>query len=298
MLNLYFLVNELVILGLFLVCLVHAARQGWAGVARLLSGVVFGLLLELATIRQLQAYHYGTFGVMVFNVPLIMAVAWGSIAYSAMTFSNAARLPEWARPILDGLLALNIDLAMDAVAIRLGMWDWGQGLRFNYFGVPFANFWAWFWVIVWYSAGYRLAALIHGRTGRALAPFAAVVIGVGRGLGHQRAHRLPNPLRLARSAGRRDAGCRVGDRSLSAPQVAARRAATHLASATGIPCILPRGRSDVGRYPSTSTPARCQPGDDRPGALDPRVVPTASSAPDVLRPRKPLRSTASPGPCR
>ncbi|MCX6026628.1 MAG: carotenoid biosynthesis protein [Chloroflexi bacterium] len=178
MLNSYFLVNELVVLGLFLVCLVHAARQGWAGVARLLSGVVFGLLLELATIRQLQAYHYGTFGVMVFDVPLIVAVAWGSIAYSAMTFSNAARLPEWARPILDGLLALNIDLAMDAVAIRLGMWDWGQGLRFNYFGVPFANFWAWFWVIVWFSAGYRLAALIHGRTGRALAPFAAVVIGL------------------------------------------------------------------------------------------------------------------------
>jgi len=52
---LYFLVNELVVLGLFLVCFVHAARQGWVGVARLISGVVFGLLLELATLRQLQA---------------------------------------------------------------------------------------------------------------------------------------------------------------------------------------------------------------------------------------------------
>jgi hypothetical protein len=176
--NVYFLVNELVVLALFLICLVHAAKQGWSGVVRLLSGVVFGLLLEVATIHQLQAYHYGTFGVMVFDVPLMVAVAWGCIAYSAMTFSNAARLPEWARPILDGLLALNIDLAMDAVAIRLGMWDWGQGLRFNYFGVPFANFWAWFWVIVSFSAGYRLAALIRGRLGRILAPFAAVAIGL------------------------------------------------------------------------------------------------------------------------
>lgn len=178
MLNVYFLVNELVVLALFLICLVHAARQGGAGMARLISGVVFGLLLEVATIRQLQAYHYGTFGVMVFDVPLMVAVAWGCIAYSAMTFSNATRLPEWARPILDGLLALNIDLAMDAVAIRLGMWDWGQGLRFNYFGVPFANFWAWFWVIVSFSAGYRLAALIRGCLGRALAPFTAVAIGL------------------------------------------------------------------------------------------------------------------------
>ena len=178
MLNVYFLTNEVVVLALFLLCLVHAAKHGWSGVARLLFGVVFGLLLEVATIRQLQAYHYGTFGVMVFGVPLMVAVAWGCIAYSAMTFSNATRLPEWARPILDGLLALNIDLAMDAVAIRLGMWDWGQGLRFNYFGVPFANFWAWFWVIVSFSAGYRLAALIRGRSRRALAPFAAVAIGL------------------------------------------------------------------------------------------------------------------------
>ncbi len=176
--NLYFLANELVVLGLFLICIVHAARQGWASVARLLSGVVFGLLLELATIRQLQAYHYGTFSVMVFDVPLMVGVAWGCIAYSAMTFSNATSMPEWARPILDGLLALNIDLAMDAVAIRLGMWDWGQGLRFNYFGVPFANFWAWFWVIVSFSAGYRVCALLRGRTASALAPVAAIAIGL------------------------------------------------------------------------------------------------------------------------
>ncbi len=181
--NLYFVVNEIVVATLFLICLIHAARQGWAAVARLTAGVAFGLLLELATIRQLQAYHYGTFGVMVFDVPLMVAVAWGSIAYSAMTFSNLARLPEWARPILDGLLALNIDLAMDAVAIRMGMWDWGQGLHFDYFGVPYANFWAWFWVIFFFSSGYRLAASLRTRLGRAMAPLIAVAVGLAGVLG-------------------------------------------------------------------------------------------------------------------
>jgi Carotenoid biosynthesis protein len=176
--NAYFLVNELVVATLFLVCLVHAARQSWVAVARLTAGVAFGLLLELATIRQLRAYHYGTFGVMVFDVPLMVAVAWGSIAYSVMTFSDLARLPAWARPILDGLLALNIDLAMDAVAIRMGMWDWGQGLHFNYFGVPYANFWAWFWVIFFFSSGYRLAASSRTRLVRTLAPLIAVAVGL------------------------------------------------------------------------------------------------------------------------
>ena len=31
---------------------------------------------------------------------------------------------------------------MDALAIRLGFWDWGGGLEVGYFGVPYANFWA------------------------------------------------------------------------------------------------------------------------------------------------------------
>jgi hypothetical protein len=76
------------------------------------------------------------------------------------------------------LLALNIDLAMDAIAIRLGMWDWGRGLDFQYFGVPYANFWAWFWVISSFSFGYRLLARRKDWTGVWLAPLLALVTGL------------------------------------------------------------------------------------------------------------------------
>ena len=95
---------------------------------------------------------------MVLDVPLGIGVAWGCILYSVMEFSDASSLPYWARPVLDALLALNIDLSLDAVAIRFGFWDWGQGLKFQYFGVPYANFWGWFWVIFFFSLGYRLLA--------------------------------------------------------------------------------------------------------------------------------------------
>ena len=100
---------------------------------------------------------------MIGDVPLCIGVAWSCIIYSAMEFSDASSLPYWARPILDGLLALNIDLALDAVAIRLGFWSWGQGLKFQYFGVPYANFWAWVLVVFSFSLGYRLLA--HRGTG-------------------------------------------------------------------------------------------------------------------------------------
>jgi uncharacterized membrane protein YeaQ/YmgE (transglycosylase-associated protein family) len=73
-----------------------------------------------------------------------------------MLFSNASNLPHWARPFLDGLLALNIDLAMDVIAIRLGLWSWDIDPTSEYFGVPFANFWAWYWVIFSFSAATRI----------------------------------------------------------------------------------------------------------------------------------------------
>jgi hypothetical protein len=181
--NPYFLVFELIVAGQFLICVRHAWRRGPGALWALVAGAAFGVLLELATIRQLNAYRYGTFTVMVLDVPLAIGVAWGAIIYSARLTSDASGLPGWARPILDGLLALNIDLAMDAVAIRLGMWDWGMGLESQYFGVPWANFWAWFWVVGSFSAGLRLASAWRRRAAPVLAPLAAVVIGLAGVLG-------------------------------------------------------------------------------------------------------------------
>ena len=54
-------------------------------------------------------------------------------------------------------MALNIDLSLDTIAVRLGMWVWTDvALNEQWFGVPWANFWAWF-VVVWsYSALVRV----------------------------------------------------------------------------------------------------------------------------------------------
>ncbi|MEW5828746.1 MAG: carotenoid biosynthesis protein [Chloroflexota bacterium] len=176
--NPYFITFEIIAYSLSALCFVHAFKKGTGNVLRLLAGILFGLLLELATIRQLNAYEYGLFPVMVLDVPLCIGVSWGSILYSAMEFSDASSLPYFLRPVLDGLLALNIDLATDTIAIRLGMWDWGQGLEFQYFGVPYANFWAWFWVISSFSFGYRLLARRNDRLSAWLSPLLALFSGL------------------------------------------------------------------------------------------------------------------------
>jgi hypothetical protein len=174
----YFILFELIIYLQFALCLRHAWTHRPANVLRLFFGAAFGVMLELATIRQLNAYTYGRFMLMVLDVPLCIGVAWGAIIYSVMEFSDSSDLPVWARPVLDGLLAINIDLALDAVAIRLGFWDWGQGFSFQYFGVPFANFWAWFWVVTSFSMGYRLLSPRKDWVGAYLSAPLALILGL------------------------------------------------------------------------------------------------------------------------
>ncbi len=176
--NVYFILFEIIIYIQFVLCLRHALKHGTGSLLKLGFGILFGVTLELATIRQLNAYEYGRFVLMVLDVPLCIGVAWSCIIYSVMEFSDASSLPYWLRPVLDGLLALNIDLALDAVAIRFGFWDWGQGLQFQYFGVPYANFWAWFWVIFSFSLGYRALARNAGWAGRWLSAPLAFIIGL------------------------------------------------------------------------------------------------------------------------
>lgn len=169
----YILVFEALMVTFLGLALLDALRRGPERVAALLVGVVFGILLEWGTIEQLQAYSYGRFAMMLGPVPLSVGIGWGVIAYSARLASDATDLPEWARPLLDGFFALGLDLAMDVVAIRIGMWDWGEGLGFEYFGVPWGNFWAWFWVVSSFSAGTRLC-----RRAGVWAPLGGMFIGL------------------------------------------------------------------------------------------------------------------------
>ncbi len=151
-----YLIFEFMTYVLFIACLWHAARQNKYRALELIVSLIYGVSLELMTIRQLSAYQYGQFLVMLDDAPLAIGMGWAVIIYSAMAFSERIQMPEAARPLLDALLALNIDLSMDTIAIRLQMWTWGVlGLNQEWFGVPWGNFWAWFIVVSSYSAFVR-----------------------------------------------------------------------------------------------------------------------------------------------
>lgn len=145
-----FLVFEVLVVGLTGLCLRHAARQDRRRVVEFVSGIAFGVVLEIVTIWQLDAYHYGRFLLMIEDVPLAVGMGWGVIIYSAMETAQVWQVPLAAQPFACALLAWNIDLSMDAIAIRMGMWTWAY--NGEWFGVPLGNFFAWYIVVAAFSA--------------------------------------------------------------------------------------------------------------------------------------------------
>jgi hypothetical protein len=164
-----FALFELFTYVLLCLCVWHALHLGALRRARLIElgiGVLYGLTLEALTLLQFHAYRYGHFLIMFGPVPLTIGVSWGIILYSAVAFADTFALPAWAAPALVGLLGLNIDLSMDAVAIRLQMWQWiGVAYDQQWFGVPYGNFFAWFIVLSSSSALFWLARPLTARPG-------------------------------------------------------------------------------------------------------------------------------------
>lgn len=175
---------------LLVICLVHAWNQGEKRRERfaiILTGVLYGLTLETLTIYQLHAYYYGTFLVMVAQVPLAIAVGWGIIIYSATAFADSLRVRFAAWVAIVGLLGLNIDLSMDAVAIRVHMWNWMYPnntpvpLTAQWFGVPYGNFYSWFIVLASFAALFRWlkpgeAKTVWGTIGKSLLSYLGSLI--------------------------------------------------------------------------------------------------------------------------
>jgi len=146
-----FITFELLTIFLFIACFWHAVRQKNRKVLELIFALIFGVFLEWMTIQQLEAYHYGEFFLMLDGAPICIGLGWAVIIYSGMEFVKHLEMPDYARPFLVGMLALNLDLAMDAIAIRLGFWNWVIPMDQQWFGVPWGNFWAWYIVVVSYS---------------------------------------------------------------------------------------------------------------------------------------------------
>lgn len=156
------------VLAVFVLAALRAARRSRHRLLELLSAVFFGLLLEEGDIIIFQTYRYSPFWLSFDLVPPAIALCWAMIIASAMNISDAMGIDGGLAPIADAVWAIILDLALDAVAIRLGLWRWNIPLDKDWFGVPYGNFYAWLWVAASFSFfTRRVRALVSRRDGRA-----------------------------------------------------------------------------------------------------------------------------------
>ena len=151
-----FLFVEIAALFLFLAGAFESRKKGLPRLLEFVMIFFYGLLLEELDMRIFKSYHYSPhFLLTIGQVPLSIAWLWAVILASSMAISDRAGLPIFIRPFVDALLAVWIDLSLDAIAIRMGYWSWAIPLKEGWFGVPAGNLYAWMWVAFFYSACTR-----------------------------------------------------------------------------------------------------------------------------------------------
>ena len=125
-----------------------ALRRGRLPFLELISAAMFGLLLEEGDQLIFETYNYADAWILsIDRAPIVIGLTWALIIAGAMRITDALGVRRRLAPFVDSVLAISLDLAFDAVAIRMGLWTWREvGVTDGWFGVPAGNFYAWLFV--------------------------------------------------------------------------------------------------------------------------------------------------------
>jgi hypothetical protein len=151
--NPLFVVLELGATAFFVMAAILALRRGRLPFLELISAAAFGLLLEEGDQLIFETYEYSPeFFLAIDRAPIVIGLTWALIIAGAMRITDALGVRRRYAPFVDSVLALMLDLAFDAVAIRMGLWSWRDvALTDGWFGVPAGNFYSWLFVTLGFS---------------------------------------------------------------------------------------------------------------------------------------------------
>jgi len=148
-----YLLLEISATAFFIGAAVAALRRGRLPFFELISAATFGILLEELDQLIFQTYHYNpAWTLEIDRAPVVIGLTWALIIAGAMRITDALGVRRRYAPVVDSVLAISLDLAFDAIAIRMGLWTWvGIDPGDGWFGVPYGNFYAWLFVTFGFS---------------------------------------------------------------------------------------------------------------------------------------------------
>jgi len=149
-------IHEMVVApSAFALSFLHARRAVGArrAAGELLALAAYGYALEAVAIQLFGSHTYGTgWHVAPGGVPVAVALVWSALISSAMAL--AAR-SGWqgagARAVAAALIATTLDVLMEPVAVRSGLWRWTPAGP--WLGVPIGNFVGWAVIVAGYTLG-------------------------------------------------------------------------------------------------------------------------------------------------
>jgi len=159
-----FIAIEIAMVILFMIVLADAARcwnKDRHKLVLLLLAFVYALIFENLNMfighGQIGSYFYNPgFKIFIWHTPLFIALAWACLIYTAMHLTDMLKLKTLTKPFMDALIIVSIDLTMDVVAVRQGLWTWVGFSSFDgWFGVPANNFIGWLFVAFTFSFLFR-----------------------------------------------------------------------------------------------------------------------------------------------
>jgi carotenoid biosynthesis protein len=164
---------------------VHARRALGLGRALVEVGALaaYGYALEWIAMGVFRSHDYGrAWRLAPAGVPVAVAAVWASIIVAALTFAaRRGMATAWRRAAAAALIAISLDLLMEPVAVRLGLWRWTPPGA--WMGVPLGNFVGWAVIVATWCAGVErepldspLARVAVRRVALAVSSIAALVL--------------------------------------------------------------------------------------------------------------------------
>ena len=133
----------------------HAVRGlgAWRAALEMGALAAYGFALEAVAIAVFASHRYdASWRVAPLGVPLAVAVVWAAVITSAMAVAGrhegASR--GW-RAVTAALVAITLDLMIEPVAMRAGLWRWTP--PGPWLGVPVGNFVGWGVIVGAYAYG-------------------------------------------------------------------------------------------------------------------------------------------------
>jgi hypothetical protein len=172
----------------FALALHHAAHA--FGVRRaaleLAALCAYGFTLEWVAMAVFRSHRYGdTWALAPAGVPVAIAVVWAAVIVSAVaTAVRAGAASPWHRAALAAALGISLDMTMEPVAARLGLWEWTP--HGPWLDVPIGNFVGWAVIVGGYTLGAELwpgtGAFVGDALRRITLAAAAIAVLVAVGL--------------------------------------------------------------------------------------------------------------------